>query len=300
MVPKIKLMCKKGGDVFIIDPYRSTEFIRAWELEKVCILGLGQVGLPTAKYILEKGFETWGYDLSKESVNRANDINATTNWDDIPHDEIAVYVICVSTKINGTQPDMSAIFDVSRKVASVAQNKPLVSVESTVCVGTCIEIYNNIFKKSVNLVHVPHRYWKEDPIRYGIRQVRVIGGVDEESLKRGLDFYRRLDIPLHPVSKIEIAEMSKIVENSYRFVQIAFAEELKMICDKNGLDFEELRRACNTKWNVEILEARDGIGGHLPKDLRYLLFYSKYYNGILYSAMRVDEVYRTYKLKSEI
>ncbi len=88
--------------------------------------------------------------------------------------------------------------------------------------------------------------------------------------------------------------MSKIAENAYRFVQIAFAEELKIICDKCEIPFEELRESCNTKWNIEILEARDGIGGHcLPKDVRYLWNILK--SPLLSGAIRADEIYRKTK-----
>lgn len=264
---------------------------------KVCVIGLGEVGLPTASYIFKKGYETWGYDVRRTHVNKAKykGIRATTNWNKLPQDDMKVYVICVATGIDASsKPDTSAVFDVSRKIASNKNNKPLVSIESTLAVGTCRKIYDNVFNKSVNLVYVPHRYWKEDPSKRGVRQLRVIGGIDKDSLQIGLDFYQQLDIPLYPVSSIEIAEMSKVVENSYRFLQIAFAEELKMICDEHKIDMNELRKACNTKWNIEILEARNGILGHcLPKDIRYLISFSTN-NEILKSAVLVDKKYRDY------
>jgi len=114
-----------------------------------------------------------------------------------------------------------------------------------------------------------------------------------------LEFYRDvLGIPIHEVSSVEVAEMSKIAENAYRYVQIAFAEELRMICEESGLSFNEVRGACNTKWNVEILEARDGIAGHcLPKDTRYLSSLTSF-NTLMKSALAVDEQYRKWlKLK---
>ena len=260
---------------------------------KVCILGLGEVGKPTAYYISRKGFETWGYDKSSVAVRNAKNIKALNNWNSIPHDKIEVYIICVSTGILGSsRPEMSAIYDVSTKIMSKIRGSPLISVESTVSVGTCRKIYEDVFNESVDLVHVPHRYWKENPIEHGVKQLRVIGGIDKKSLERGLNFYRRLDVPLHCVSTIEVAEMSKIVENSYRFLQIAFAEELKMICDEKGLDLDELRNACNTKWNIEILEARDGIYGHcLPKDIGYFISSCKN-NDLLKTAVAIDNKYR--------
>jgi len=261
---------------------------------EVCVLGLGNVVLPTAKYCLESGLEVYGYDINQDAVERAklSGILASTKWEHIPTTN--VYIVCVSTGLRGQLPDLSNIFDACKKIAEKSHfSSPLVSIESTIMPGTSRKIYSDVFKKNVKLVYVPHRYWAGDPIKHGVRQLRIIGAINSESLEAGLRFYKDiLDIPLHVVSSIEVAEMSKIAENAYRYVQIAFAEELKMICKKLGLDFEEVRKACNTKWNIEILEARDGIGGHcLPKDIRYLASLSEY-NALLKSAMEVDMQYR--------
>ena len=103
---------------------------------------------------------------------------------------------------------------------------------------------------------------------------------------------------MHPVSNVEIAELTKIAENAHRYLQIAFAEDLYLYCQANNLNFSELRDALNTKWNVNILEPRDGIGGHcLPKDTRMFLQSSKssIKSKILTAAMEVDEDYRRYR-----
>jgi UDP-N-acetyl-D-mannosaminuronate dehydrogenase len=100
---------------------------------------------------------------------------------------------------------------------------------------------------------------------------------------------------MHPVSQIEIAELTKVVENAHRYLQIAFAEEIYLYCQANNINFPELRDALNTKWNVEILEPREGIGGHcLPKDTKMFLESSKGIRSkILDAAMEVDNDYRT-------
>lgn len=107
---------------------------------------------------------------------------------------------------------------------------------------------------------------------------------------------RSLSIPMHPVSKIEVAEMTKTIENAYRYLQIAFAEDLYLYCQANNINFSELRDALNTKWNVNILEPREGIGGHcLPKDTRMFLQSSKSIKSkILTAAVEVDQDYRRY------
>jgi UDP-N-acetyl-D-mannosaminuronic acid dehydrogenase len=101
---------------------------------------------------------------------------------------------------------------------------------------------------------------------------------------------------MHPVSSVEAAELTKIIENSHRYLQIAFAEELYLYCKANSISFTELRDSLNTKWNVEIMEPRDGIGGHcLPKDTKMFVNSSNTNKSkILQAAMEIDEDYIEY------
>jgi nucleotide sugar dehydrogenase len=233
-----------------------------------------------------------GYDISRKAVEKANDCGLDATCDELPCAD--VYVIAVSTGIcDDDTPDMSNIFDVCEKISRI-NPESLVCVESTLSMGTCREISE---KFSLNrIVHCPHRYWAGDVVNCGIVQTRVFGALNDESYRRGKTFYEKQKIPIFEVSSVEIAEMCKVAENAYRFVQIAFAEELKTICDEVGLPFEELRESCNTKWNIEILEARDGIGGHcIPKDVRYL--WTLLESPLLDGAIEADEAYK--KLKRE-
>ena len=92
--------------------------------------------------------------------------------------------------------------------------------------------------------------------------------------------------------------MCKITENSHRYLQIAFAEDLKMLCEKIGMNFDDLRAAMNTKWNVDLPEAREGIGRHcLPKDIRYVTSIAP--SEILDSALNVDKKYREWLTKKK-
>ncbi len=265
---------------------------------KMCIVGLGQLGLPVAEYAKDKGLDVWGYDINTETVQNARaigKINATDSWKDVP--QVDVYIVCVTTSQRQGSPDLSPVFDVCRQISGKTDASTLVSIESTITPGTSRKIFESIFGRNVNLVHAPHRYWASDPVNHGVNQVRVIGAVNEESLRAGLKFYRgALGIPMHKVSSVEIAEMCKITENAHRYLQIAFAEETKMVCYEIGVDFDELREACNTKWNVDMPEARDGIGGHcLPKDIRYVTSLAP--NQLLESAISVDKKYRDWLSK---
>src|SRR5216684_3639442 len=102
---------------------------------------------------------------------------------------------------------------------------------------------------------------------------------------------------MRPVSEVEIAETTKVAENAHRYLQIAFAEELFLYCQANDINFPELREALNTKWNVDLLEPREGIGGHcLPKDTKMFLESSKSLKSkIVIAATEVDQDYRRYR-----
>ncbi|HEY6405656.1 MAG TPA: hypothetical protein VIX38_06225, partial [Nitrososphaeraceae archaeon] len=116
---------------------------------------------------------------------------------------------------------------------------------------------------------------------------------DDESIVKNTT----LGIPMHPVPEVEIAELTKIVENAHRYLQIAFAEDLYLYCQANNINFAELRDSLNTKWNVNILEPREGIGGHcLPKDTKMFLNSSKTMTSkIIEAALQADGEYRRYR-----
>jgi UDP-N-acetyl-D-mannosaminuronic acid dehydrogenase len=271
-----------------------------FQINKVLVIGLGQLGLPVAKYVKQRGFETFGYDMNPERMKQAEKnygIKSIEQFDDID-----VFILCVSTHDPEDEytPYVDGLFELARKISKEAKNGSLVSIESTVPKGTSLE----------EEIH-------------GVNQVRVIGGVSDCCLKTALQFYNRnnealefsdntnsentsesaqitavdLGIPMHPVSEIEIAELTKIIENADRYLQIAFSEDLYLYCQANNVNFGELRDSLNTKWNVKILEPRDGVGGHcLPKDTKMFLQSSKSIKSkILMSAMEIDKEYRRFR-----
>jgi nucleotide sugar dehydrogenase len=266
---------------------------------KICVAGLGSVGLPTAQLVKNAGLEVFGYDINNKAVIGAKEqgINATANWQDIPPCE--AYLVCVSTLLNVTEPDISPVFDIARKIASSAPNNAILSIESTVYPGVCRRLDKEITNRRLKTVHVPHRYWAGDPINHGARQLRVIGGINDESLESGLRLYRDiLDVPLYVCPSIEVAEACKIVENAHRYMLIAYSEEVRMLCERANIDFEKVREACNTKWNVEMLEAREGIGGHcLPKDIWYVMKMGD--SPLLRSLLETDNRYRQWLGKKQ-
>ena len=268
---------------------------------KVLIIGLGQLGLPVAKNVNEKGFDTYGYDISHQAIEHAEKTAGVKRA--INFSGFDVYILCVSTHKQDDMfsPQTDGLLSVVEKVSRYAKNGALVSIESTIPKGTSRKV-SELLKHRLHVVHAPHRWYALEEKEHGVNQPRVIGGVCDCCLEVGMQFYtedikiserKSLGIPMHPVSQIEIAETTKIVENAHRYLQIAFVEELYLYCQTNNINFSELRDALNTKWNVNILEPREGIGGHcLPKDTRMFLQSSASKSKILSAAMEVDIDYR--------
>jgi nucleotide sugar dehydrogenase len=282
--------------------------------EKILVIGLGQLGLPVAKYVKEKGFDVYGYDnnhLAMDNAEKQHGIKKLDNFRDVD-----VFMICISTHREDdiSSPQVDGLMAITRKIAKEATNGKLVSIESTVPRGTTRKMFE-ILEHRFHVVHAPHRWYALEEDVHGVNQLRVIGGVCDCCLRTGIRFYngveheetsdleyysgtksyRSLHIPMYSVSTVELAELSKIIENADRYLQIAFAEDLYMFCKANRISFAELRDAVNTKWNVNILEPRDGIGGHcIPKDTRMFLESSEIKSKILIAAQEVDKNYRKY------
>ncbi|MER3407625.1 MAG: potassium transporter TrkA, partial [Nitrososphaera sp.] len=200
-----------------------------------------------------RGLAVDGYDINPAAVKRAIDDNVIAG-EAKSFAGYDYYIISISTHNpdNMFLPQHDGIIKVSRRIAHEGKAGALVCIESTIPRGASRQVAAALAEKGkeLYLVHVPHRYYSHEKANHGVNQTRVIGAIDDRSMEEGIKFYgERLGIPLYRVSSIEVAELSKIVENSYRFLEIAFAEELKMICDRTGINFDELRSAVNTKWN---------------------------------------------------
>ncbi|MGC2309685.1 MAG: NAD(P)-binding domain-containing protein [Nitrososphaeraceae archaeon] len=322
------------------DQINTPEELRRFE--KVLVVGLGQLGLPVAKYLTERGFETYGYDINNTAMERAEKVASVRKVTKLS--EIDVFIICVSTHRpeDMFSPQVDGLLSIVKEISKEAKSGALVSIESTIPRGTSKKVFE-MLNHRLHVVHVPHRWYALEEMEHGVNQMRVIGGVCDCCLKNAIQFYgypsnaienvimnskegssnsiilhssttdsssndrarnsslkstKNLGIPLHPVSNIEIAEISKIAENAHRYLQIAFAEDLYLYSQANGINFAELREALNTKWNVNILEPRDGIGGHcLPKDTKMFLqsSHSSNKSKILSAAIEADRAYRRHR-----
>ena len=251
----------------------------------VSVLGLGNIGLPVATQV-SKFYPTKGYDIKEGAVINAlsKGVQASTTLDFAD-----IYVVAVNTYFRNNVPDMSAVDSCCEKISKINPNA-LVCFESTLAVGASKSIAKKYRLKYVAVC--PHRWWQHDQENHGVVQPRVLGSLNSASDLKATKFYNKLQIPTHKVASTDLAEASKLVENSDYYLRIAYAQEIKIMCLKNGLDFNQLRTAVNTKWNMDLPEALNGIGGEcLPKDIEFLQRLNPL-NILLKAAVKLDAHYR--------
>jgi len=272
---------------------------------KVGIIGLGYVGLPLAVAFAEAGDEVVGVDVDAaavESLNagrsRVEDVaderlaaldgrfRATTDHGELTGCEAVL--ICVPTPLaNQREPDLSYIVEAGRALARVLSQGMLVVLESTTYPGTTRDRLLPILEESglsagtdFNLAFSPERI---DPGRtdYTIRTTpKVVGGLTEACTARAAELYGRVCDTVVPVSTPEAAELTKLLENIFRSVNIALVNELAILCDRMGIDIWEVVDAAATKpFGFMRFEPGPGMGGHcLPVDPFYLAFKAREYD----------------------
>jgi UDP-N-acetyl-D-glucosamine dehydrogenase len=266
---------------------------------KVGIIGLGYVGLPLAVAFAESGCEVVGVDADQRRVERLR--RSESDIEDIPSDRLRAVagqftatdeyrglaaceaiVICVPTPLaNHREPDLSYLVDAATQLSRVLHEGRLVVLESTTYPGTTRERLLPILEESglaagreFNLAYSPERI---DPGRtdHTIRTTpKIVGGLTEECLRRAADLYGRICEQVIEVSSPEVAELSKLLENIFRSVNIALVNELAQLCDRMGIDVWEVVDAAGTKpFGFMRFDPGPGMGGHcLPVDPFYLAF----------------------------
>ena len=249
-----------------------------YSTEKILVIGLGEIGYNNAEYMSGKGLDVEGYDIDQKAIKRALEAGIIKK-EAKNFEGYDFYMICVSTHnpANMFVPFLDGLLGVAERIATEGKPGALVTIESTIPKGTSRRVCN-ILQHRLHVAHIPHRYFNQEKKDHGVRQLRVLAGCKSCCSFEALQFYEHvLDIPIYTLSSIEMAELTKVIENTHRYLEIAFAEELKMFCDDQNLDFTELRASVNTKWNENILDARSGIGGHcLPKDTKMYFELSKH------------------------
>ena len=253
---------------------------------KACFMGLGYIGLPTAIISSQHGINVCGVDINPKVVEKTNRgelhivepglqdllkkavdnkslVASTTPF------ESDVYLIVVPTPFKAKhEPDISYVESATKTVIPFLKEGDLFIIESTSPVGTTEKMAELIFaerpelKERIHIAYCPERVLPGNVIFELVNNDRVIGGIDDDSADAAAEFYGKFVSGQLHKTNCRTAEMCKLVENSSRDVQIAFANELSMICEKAGINVWELISLANKHPRVNILQPGCGVGGH--------------------------------------
>lgn len=253
---------------------------------KACFMGLGYIGLPTAIIAAKYGIEVVGVDVNQEVVDTTNsgklhiveegleellkEVIASGKFKAYARPQVAdAYFIVVPTPFKGNhKPDISFVEAATKMVLPLLKEGDLFVIESTSPVGTTEKMAEHIFesrpelKGKLHIAYCPERVLPGNIIYELVNNDRVIGGIDEASTEKAKEFYSYFVKGQLHSTNCRTAEMCKLTENASRDVQIAFANELSLICDKAGINVWELIELANRHPRVNILQPGCGVGGH--------------------------------------
>lgn len=257
---------------------------------KICVVGLGNIGFNLFTYLNQKfPGEVIGVDVNESRVNQLRGQGFRVTADYRALTGIDVWLMAPSTGDQGQN-----LFSALKQM--IIFPGTLISIESTLPPGTMRRVREFLEEKGfkigtdIFLIHVPHR------VMFGVDKTvcdtpRVMGAFTNACLEKGRQFYAPLVPHLVEVPDVQVVELCKVVENVKRYVDVAFAQEIYSYCVDKGINFDDLRRAVNSKNNVELLGTDWGIGGEcLPKDMGFLRTVCQ--SPLLEGAERADQVYR--------
>ncbi len=254
----------------------------------VCVVGLGYIGLPTAALLASTGFSVIGVDLNAhavETINQGRIHIVEPDLDAYVRSAVAagrlkayaqpqaadIYMICVPTPFHAgegiPQPNIDYVLAATGSIAALVKPGDLVILESTSPVGTTRKMAEVLSQAGVNMsqVHVaycPERVLPGKIMTELVENDRVVGGLTPEATKAVSAFYKTFVRGAVLESDAATAEMCKLTENSYRDVNIAFANELSLLCAKSGINVWQLIKLANRHPRVNILQPGAGVGGH--------------------------------------
>lgn len=288
--------------------------------KKVCVIGMGYIGLPTSVMLSLNGFNVIGVDINDNVVSSINKgeshivepgleehlkqvvENGLLSASSSP--EISdVYIICVPTPISfdsnhNPSPNINYILAALDTIKSLLKDGDLLILESTSPVGTTELIASKLEKESIDISNIaiaycPERVLPGNIMHELVNNDRTVGGINALSTKHASEFYREFVKGDVIETKSKIAELCKLSENSFRDINIAFANELSMFCDAKNIDVYELIELANRHPRVNILQPGIGVGGHCIAVDPWFIVASDSKNSKIIKTAREINLYKT-------
>jgi len=258
-------------------------------MKNICVIGLGYIGLPTASLLANRDYNVWGVDVVESVVETINKgeihivepdldtfvrsaVNSGKLKASLKPKESDVFIIAVPTPFHKSgydipTPNIDYVISATKSIAPFVKEGNIIILESTSPVGTTEKIEEVLRNEGIDtsklyIAHCPERVLPGKIMMELVENDRIVGGITPEATKEVAKFYKTFVTGEVLETDAKTAELSKLVENSFRDVNIAFANELSIVCDKFGIDVWELRELANRHPRVNILYPGVGVGGH--------------------------------------
>jgi len=252
---------------------------------KICVIGLGYIGLPTAALLANRGYNIHGVDVVQSTVDTINRgeihivepeldtfVKSAVNSGKLEAAtkpaEGDVFIIAVPTPFHeGFVPNIDYVVSATKAIAPYVKEGNIIILESTSPVGTTDKVEETLKEEGVDtsklyIAHCPERVLPGQIMRELVANDRIVGGLTPEATQKTVEFYKTFVQGEVLSTDARTAEMAKLTENSFRDTNIAFANELSILCDKFGIDVWELISLTNRHPRVNVLQPGAGVGGH--------------------------------------
>ncbi len=290
-------------------------------MHKICIIGLGHIGLPTATFIANKKFNVLGVDIDKTLIKKINNNSIKIYGErkinnilsrvirkgffkaSLKPETADIFIICVPTPIKkNKKPDFSIIYNVAKQIAPKLKKNNIIIIESTIGpdVTRDVSIYLQKLRKdlilphkpnsNIFMAHCPEKVMPGNIYNEFLFSPRIIGGMTHKCTLQVKNFYKKFTKGQLHLTDALTAELCKITENSFRDVNVAFVNELDLICQKKHVDTKKLIKLCNLHPRVKLLNPGPGVGGHcIPVDPYFLINKNKDITKLIQTSRIINE-----------